>query len=193
MVFVDNINQSVDTLLKTSNLFVPFPPEIGTDTAFLDRFHCYLPGWKVPKFSPEHFTDDYGFISDYLAEFVRELRKTSCGDAIEKYFKLGKTLNQRDTIAVRHTVSGLLKLIYPDGIFTKDEVEETEKSVKVWIFAQTQSSLIIPVKAKVKVLKLPNNTPLNFTQKDGVVKFDMPLGKSGNKDNYEFTEILLEL
>ena len=127
MVFVGNINQSVDTLLKTSNLFVPFPPEIGTDTAFLDRFHCYLPGWEVPKFSPEHFTDDYGFISDYLAEFVRELRKTSCGDAIEKYFKLGKTLNQRDTIAVRHTVSGLLKLIYPDGIFTKDEVEEVLK------------------------------------------------------------------
>ena len=127
MVFVGNINQSVDTLLKTSNLFVPFPPEIGTDTAFLDRFHCYLPGWEVPKFSPEHFTDDYGFISDYLAEFVRELRKTSYGDAIEKYFKLGKTLNQRDTIAVRHTVSGLLKLIYPDGIFTKDEVEEVLK------------------------------------------------------------------
>ena len=127
MVFVGNINQSVDTLLKTSNLFVPFPPEIGTDTAFLDRFHSYLPGWEVPKFSPEHFTDDYGFISDYLAEFVRELRKTSCGDAIEKYFKLGKTLNQRDTIAVRHTVSGLLKLIYPDGIFTKGEVEEVLK------------------------------------------------------------------
>ena len=72
-------------------------------------------------------------------------------------------------------------------------VEETEKSVKVWIFAQTQSSLIIPVKAKVKALKLSNKTPLNFTQKDGVVKFDMPLGKSGNKDNYEFTEILVEL
>ena len=72
-------------------------------------------------------------------------------------------------------------------------VEETEKSVKVWIFAQTQSSLIIPVKAKVKALKLPNNTPLNFTQKDGVVQFDMPLGKSGNKNNFLFTEILVEL
>ena len=75
MVFVGNINQSVDVLLKTSSLFDPFPPEMGTDTAFLDRIHCYLPGWEIPKFRPEHFTDDYGFISDYLAEFIRELRK----------------------------------------------------------------------------------------------------------------------
>ena len=65
MVFVGNINQSVDVLLKTSSLFDPFPPEMGTDTAFLDRIHCYLPGWEVPKFRPEHFTDDYGFITDY--------------------------------------------------------------------------------------------------------------------------------
>ena len=72
MVFVGNINQSVDVLLKTSSLFDPFPPEMGTDTAFLDRMHCYLPGWEIPKFRPEHFTDDYGFISDYLAEFIRD-------------------------------------------------------------------------------------------------------------------------
>lgn len=82
MVFVGNINQSVDVLLKTSSLFDPFPPEMGTDTAFLDRIHCYLPGWEIPKFRPEHFTNDYGFISDYLAEFIRELRKEQYGDAI---------------------------------------------------------------------------------------------------------------
>ena len=124
MVFVGNINQSVDVLLKTSNLFVPFPPEIANDSAFLDRFHCYLPGWEIPKFSPSHFTDDYGFISDYLAEFVRELRKTQYGDKIEEHFKLGKTINQRDTIAIRRTVDGLLKLVYPNGKFTKEELEE---------------------------------------------------------------------
>lgn len=62
MVFVGNINQSVDSLLKTSSLFDPFPAEMGTDTAFLDRIHCYLPGWEVPKFRPEHFTDDYGLL-----------------------------------------------------------------------------------------------------------------------------------
>lgn len=127
MVFVGNINQSVDVLLKTSSLFDPFPPEMGTDTAFLDRMHCYLPGWEIPKFRPKHFTDDYGFISDYLAEFIRELRKEQYGDVIDKYFRLGKNLNQRDTIAVRKMVDGYLKLIYPDGDFTKEEVEEVLK------------------------------------------------------------------
>ncbi len=124
MVFVGNINQSVDVLLKTSSLFDPFPPEMGTDTAFLDRMHCYIPGWEIPKFRPEHFTDDYGFISDYLAEFIRELRKEQYGDALDKYFHFGKNLNQRDTIAVRKMVGGFLKLIYPDGVFTKEELEE---------------------------------------------------------------------
>lgn len=124
MVFVGNINQSVDVLLKTSSLFDPFPQEMGTDTAFLDRIHCYLPGWEIPKLHPEHFTNDYGFISDYLAEFIRELRKEQYGDAIDHYFRLGKNLNQRDTIAVRKMVDGYLKLIYPDGNFTKEDVEE---------------------------------------------------------------------
>lgn len=124
MVFVGNINQSVDSLLKTSSLFDPFPSEMGTDTAFLDRIHCYLPGWEVPKFRPEHFTDDYGFITDYLAEFVRELRKEQYGDALDKYFRLGKNLNQRDTIAVRKMVGGFVKLLYPNGEFAKEDLEE---------------------------------------------------------------------
>ena len=127
MVFVGNINQSVDVLLKTSSLFDPFPPEMGTDTAFLDRIHCYLPGWEIPKFRPEHFTDDYGFITDYLAEFIRELRKEQYGDALDKYFRLGSNLNQRDTIAVRKMVGGLLKLVYPDGEFSKEQLEEILK------------------------------------------------------------------
>ena len=124
MVFVGNINQSVDLLLKTSSLFDPFPPEMGTDTAFLDRLHCYIPGWEIPKFRPEHFTNDYGFITDYLAEFIRELRKEQYGDALDKYFRLGKNLNQRDTIAVRKIVGGYVKLLYPDGEFTKEQLEE---------------------------------------------------------------------
>ena len=124
MVFVGNINQSVDMLLKTSSLFDPFPPEMGTDTAFLDRLHCYIPGWEIPKFRPEHFTNDYGFITDYLAEFIRELRKEQYGDALDRYFRLGKNLNQRDTIAVRKIVGGYVKLLYPNGVFTKEQVEE---------------------------------------------------------------------
>ena len=124
MVFVGNINQSVDVLLKTSSLFDPFPPEMGTDTAFLDRMHCYIPGWEIPKFRPEHFTDHYGFITDYLSEFLRELRKEQYGDALDKYFRLGKNLNQRDTIAVRKMVDAYVKLLYPDGIFDKEQIEE---------------------------------------------------------------------
>ena len=124
MVFVGNINQSVDVLLKTSSLFDPFPPEMGTDTAFLDRMHCYIPGWEIPKFRPEHFTDDYGFITDYLAEFIRELRKEQYGDTLDHYFRLGKNLNQRDTIAVRKMVGGFIKLLYPDGEYTKEQLEE---------------------------------------------------------------------
>lgn len=127
MVFVGNINQSVDVLLKTSSLFDPFPPEMGTDTAFLDRIHCYLPGWEVPKFRPEHFTNDYGFITDYLAGWIREMRKEQYGDTLDKYFRLGKNLNQRDVIAVRKMVDGYLKLMYPDGEFGRDDVEEVLK------------------------------------------------------------------
>jgi ATP-dependent Lon protease len=124
MVFVGNINQSVDVLLKTSSLFDPFPPEMGTDTAFLDRMHCYIPGWEIPKFRPKHFTDDYGFITDYLAEVFRELRKEQHGDELDKYFRLGTNLNQRDTIAVRKMVGGFIKLLYPDGEYTKEQMEE---------------------------------------------------------------------
>ncbi len=124
MVFVGNINQSVDALLKTSHLFEPFPVEMNSDSAFFDRMHCYIPGWEIPKYRPKFFTDDYGFITDYLSEFMRELRKISYADAFDKYFKLGNNLNQRDVIAVRKMVSALIKLIYPHGKFEKDDVEE---------------------------------------------------------------------
>lgn len=124
MVFVGNINQSVDVLLKTSHLFDPFPDAISYDSAFFDRMHCYLPGWEIPKYRPDFFTDEYGFITDYLSEFLRELRKVSYADALDRYFKLGSDLNQRDVIAVRKMVSGLIKLIYPHGVFDKDNVEE---------------------------------------------------------------------
>ncbi len=124
MVFVGNINQSVDVLLKTSHLFAPFPEEMASDSAFFDRMHYYLPGWEIPKMRPDFFTNRYGFIVDYIAEYFREMRKRSYTDAIDKYFKLGTHLNQRDTIAVRKTVSGLIKLIYPHGEFTKEDLEE---------------------------------------------------------------------
>ena len=121
MVFVGNINQPVDTLVKTSHLLAPFP-EAMIDSAFFDRFHAYIPGWEIPKMRPEYFTNQYGLIVDYLAEFLREMRKRNFGDAINKYFTLGRDLNQRDTIAVKHTVSGLLKLLYPNEEYGKEAV-----------------------------------------------------------------------
>ncbi|WP_449619501.1 protease Lon-related BREX system protein BrxL [Robertmurraya sp. Marseille-Q9965] len=124
MIFVGNINQSLDSLIKTSHLFAPFPEEMANDSAFFDRMHYYIPGWEIPKMRPEFFTDKYGFIVDYLAEFFREMRKRSFADSIDKYFKLGNNLNQRDVIAVRKTVSGLVKLIFPHGEYTKEDIEE---------------------------------------------------------------------
>ena len=124
MVFVGNINQSVEVLLKTSHLFDPFPDAMAYDSAFFDRMHYYVPGWEIPKYRPEFFTNEYGFITDYLAEFFREMRKRSFSDAIDKYYNLGNNLNQRDVIAVRKTVSGLVKLIYPNGEYTKDDIKE---------------------------------------------------------------------
>lgn len=124
MVFVGNINQSVDVLLKTSHLFEPFPEAMAYDSAFFDRMHFYLPGWEIPKMRPELITDSFGFITDYLSEYLRDMRKRTFGDAIDKYFKLGNNLNQRDVIAVRKTVSGLVKLIYPHGEFEKEDIEE---------------------------------------------------------------------
>lgn len=123
MVFIGNINQSVETLVKTSHLLSPFPSAM-IDTAFFDRFHAYIPGWEIPKMRPEFFTNRYGLITDYLAEYMREMRKRNFADAIDKYFKLGNNLNQRDVIAVRRTVSGLLKLLHPDSQFDKEDVRE---------------------------------------------------------------------
>ena len=124
MVFVGNINQSVEVMQKTSHLFEPFPDAMAYDTAFLDRMHCYVPGWEIPKYRPDFFTNDYGFITDYLSEFMRQMRKETFSDASDKYFRFGTNLNQRDTIAVRKMVSGFSKLMYPDGNYSKDDIEE---------------------------------------------------------------------
>ena len=121
MVFVGNIDHSVETLVKTSHLLAPFPDEM-IDCAFFDRFHGYIPGWEIPKMRPEFFTDRFGLITDYLAEYMREMRKTTFSDSIDKFFKLGNNLNQRDVIGVRRTTSGMLKLLVPHGDFTKDDV-----------------------------------------------------------------------
>ncbi|MDY7075968.1 MAG: protease Lon-related BREX system protein BrxL [Chloroflexota bacterium] len=123
IVFNGNIDADIASLLKTSHLFQPLSPHLQ-NMAFIDRLHFYLPGWDLRKMQPEYLTDHYGFVVDYITEVWRELRKTSYSDAIDRYFSLGSHLNQRDVRAVRKTVSGLIKMLHPDGEFTRDELQE---------------------------------------------------------------------
>jgi len=122
IVFNGNINDDVQTLLKMSHLFEPFPVEMQ-DTALLDRIHAYLPGWEVEKLRAELFTDHFGFAIDYFSEVMRSLRGTSAVNVPDRHFNLGSQLNRRDEKAVRKTCSGLLKLLYPDGEYTKEGIE----------------------------------------------------------------------
>lgn len=124
MVFNGNINQSIETLLKTSHLFCPLSDTIRNDTAFLDRLHFYLPGWEVIKLSPSNFTNSYGFSMDYFSEMLKYLRKFTYSDAVEKFYGLGPHLKQRDSKSVKKAVSGFIKIMHPDGNFTKADIRE---------------------------------------------------------------------
>ena len=119
-----NINQPVETVLQTSHLFSPLSDEVNSDTAFLDRLHFYLPGWEMIKFAPQHFTSSFGFSTDYFSEALKSLRRVTYTDALEKYFSLGAHLKQRDTKPVKKTVSGFIKLLHPDGGYTKEDIKE---------------------------------------------------------------------
>lgn len=117
-----NINQPVETVLQTSHLFSPFSDKICEDTAFLDRLGFFLPGWEIIKFAPHHFTDRFGFSTDFFSELMHNLRKDSYVNAIDEYFTFGAQLRQRDTKPIRKTVSGLIKLMHPDGQFSKEDI-----------------------------------------------------------------------
>src|SRR5438874_3038422 len=119
-----NTNQPVEVMVRSSHLFIPLPEVVREDMAFLDRLHFYLPGWEVPKMRIEYFTDNYGFVVDYLAEALRELRHHNFTEMIDRYFSLGSHLNARDVKAVRKTVSGLIKLLYPSGEMSKEDLAE---------------------------------------------------------------------
>jgi ATP-dependent Lon protease len=123
LVFVGNIDFDIVNILRNSHLFVPFPAEMQ-DAAFLDRFHAYLPGWEIPKTHPSFFGAHYGFVVDHLAEFLRELRKITFANALDDHFRLGNTITRRDEKAIRKTVSGLIKILHPDGQYSREELEE---------------------------------------------------------------------
>lgn len=119
-----NINQPVETVLQTSHLFSPLSDEVNSDTAFLDRIHYYLPGWEMLKFGPNHFTSSFGFSTDYFSECLKSMRKSTYTDILEQYFTLGAHLKQRDTKPVKKAVSGFIKLLHPDGNYTKEDIQE---------------------------------------------------------------------
>ncbi len=119
-----NTNQPVEVMVRSSHLFNPLPEIIREDMAFLDRIHYYLPGWEIPKMHNEFFTNHYGFVVDYLAEALRELRKYNYTEIVDRSFSLGSHLNSRDVKAARKTISGMIKLIYPHGKFSKAELAE---------------------------------------------------------------------
>jgi ATP-dependent Lon protease len=120
-----NTNQPIDVMVQTGHLFAPMPDIIRDDMAFIDRLHFYLPGWEIPQMRNELFTEHYGFVVDYLAEALREMRKHNFTEIIDRYFALGSHLNARDRKAVRKTVSGLVKILFPHGEITKEELAET--------------------------------------------------------------------
>src|SRR5581483_6381494 len=124
-VFNGNLEGDVETIARTSHLFLPFPDAVRNDMAFHDRWHGYLPGWEMPKLQPGYFGSHMGFIADYIAEiFHNELRPKSYADAYDRYFHLGSHIEERDRKAIAKTVSGLVKLLHPDGECSRTEVEE---------------------------------------------------------------------
>ena len=122
VVFVGNIDGEISTIVRTSHLFYPMPKEM--DTAFYDRIHAYIPGWEFQKTHDDAYTNHFGLVTDYLAEVFRELRKSSYVDYAERNFKFGSHLGGRDQKAVRKIVSGLIKLLHPDGEVTKEEMQQ---------------------------------------------------------------------
>lgn len=119
-----NINQPVETVLQTSHLFSPLSAEVNYDTAFLDRINLYMPGWEITKFSPDNFTNHFGFSTDFFSEVLKAQRKTTFYEALDQYFTLGAHLKQRDSKSVRRIISGLIKLLHPDGVYTKEDIRE---------------------------------------------------------------------
>lgn len=119
-----NINQPIETVLQTSHLFSPLSDEVNNDTAFLDRINLFLPGWEITKFSPKNFTDHYGFSTDFFSETLKAQRKTTYYDALDKFFILGAHLKQRDSRSVRRIVSGFIKLLHPDGLYSKEDIRD---------------------------------------------------------------------
>ncbi len=168
IVMVGNLDVDVEHQQRVGHLLSPLPPEMRDDTAFMDRIHAYVPGWSFPKLNPnEHFTNHFGLVSDFLSECLSRLRSSSRIPVLQGRVFYGGALSGRDITAVNKTVSGLLKLLYPDpGMPVPDE--ELEEMVRTALEARRR------VKEQQKrVFKSEfRNTYFSYTLgEDGVEKF----------------------
>jgi ATP-dependent Lon protease len=123
MVFVGNTQHTVPYMLKHSDLFCELPYKFY-DSAFLDRIHFYIPGWEVDIIRGEMFSNGYGFVVDYLAEILRSLRNHDYSNRYQEHFTLSTDISTRDRDGINKTFSGLMKIIFPQGGATREEVEE---------------------------------------------------------------------
>lgn len=173
MVFVGNTDHSVPYMLKHSNLFDALPKDYY-DTAFLDRIHAYLPGWEVQKLRNDMFTSDYGFIVDYLAEILKELRKEDRTNEYSKYFELSDTITTRDKTAIIKTFAGLAKILYPHGELSEADMKEL---------------LDFAIECRKRVKLQLQNMDETFEEVD----FSYTIKSSGNKVEVETLEVLEHL
>lgn len=123
MVFVGNTKHNVPYMLKHSDLFEELPTSYH-DSAFLDRIHFYIPGWEVDIIRGEMFSSGYGFVVDYIAEILKHLRNEDYSNRYQEYFELSSDISTRDRDGIHKTFSGLMKILYPSGVATKEEIEE---------------------------------------------------------------------
>jgi len=212
VVLVGNTSKATDQLVREGHLFTDLPKAM-IDPAFLDRLHFYLPGWEVPKLDRTLFTDRYGFVSDYFAEALRQLRKENYVGALDEEFALGSALSARDEKAVRKTVSGLLKILHPHGRWSRAELREYlelalegRRRVKEQLrklapheFSQTVFSMferdtgreiIVPVPEQPEMsLEVTTHTPEPEPAKAGAMPVDLLL-KSGESSTVEFKSTL---
>jgi ATP-dependent Lon protease len=171
IVMVGNFDVDVEQQQRVGHLFGPLPPEMRDDTAFMDRLHCYLPGWDVPKLNPMLFTNHFGLVSDFLSECLTQLRNQSRLPAVQNRVHFGGALSGRDINAVNKTVSGLLKLLYPGleqpvsnedlewavrlGLEVRRRVKEQQKRIGAAEFRNTHFSYTLGTEGVEKFVSTP--------------------------------------
>lgn len=182
IVLVGNFDVDVEHQQRIGHLFGPLPPEMRNDTAFMDRIHAYLPGWDIPKMHRDLFTDHFGLVSDFLSECMTQLRKQSRANSVQGKVLFGGSLSGRDVAAATKTVSGLLKLLYPDpemaipeedlewaarlALEMRRRVKEQQKRIGSAEFRNTHFSYTMGVDGVEKFVSTPELQSENYVGSD---------------------------